>query len=383
MLLVATTLVGCGKKKSVQIKGVLENGDAGIVYLQELTSDQKSVKDSCQLSSDGSFLFKQEIEQPTFYSLTAYGKAVTLLAHPGDKIVINGDAHNLNKTYNIKGSNDSKYILILSQRMDATQAIEDSLNRALEQYSENRNYANIRKQFEWDYLTEIDNLREFNIQFIDQNPTSLVAIYALYQQLAPNFYLFSRDGDIKYFRACDSIFYKLYPKVTYVKSLHANVVEMNEQIRIRQFNQMVALLAKPAPEIALPSLNGKVIKLSDYKGQYVLVDFWASWSPLSRTENHPLIQVYNEYHPQGFEIFQVSLDKDKNAWERAVTEDGLTWIHVSDLKYWDSEVAKAYGVETVPTNFLIDRDGIVIARELWGDKLSQKLTELFAAEQNP
>ena len=89
------------------------------------------------------------------------------------------------------------------------------------------------------------------------------------------------------------------------------------------------------------------------------------------------MSIYNKYRNKGFEVYQVSLDQSKSSWERAINEDGLTWINVSDLKFWDSEAVKLYGVETIPANFLIDREGTIITKNLKGDALEKKLSEIF------
>ena len=133
-----------------------------------------------------------------------------------------------------------------------------------------------------------------------------------------------------------------------------------------------------APEIELPALNGGTAKLSDMKGQVVLLDFWASWCGPCRRENPNVVKMYNEYHGQGFEIFAVSLDKTKSAWTQAVKQDGLTWTHVSDLLFWQSAGAKIYKVQSIPQTFLIDQKGIIVAVGLRGAALEQKIKELLA-----
>jgi len=371
-------LISCGPEKPIHIKGTLSGTNTEKIFLQELGNESTSKRDTVQLDAKGSFSFKHKISQPTFYSLTVNNRAITLLAHPGEKIVISGDARHLPLTYSIEGSEDSNNIRSLNQRLEHTVFVGDSLNKTLEKFAGNRNLANIQRQLEWNYINEVDSLRAYNIRFINSNPQSLVVIYALYQQLGPNMYLFSEEEDIRYFRKADSTFYKRYPKVPYVNTLRANVLSMNEQYNAKQLNRMLSLLGQDAPEIASPSSDGKIMKLSAIKGKYVLVDFWASWSAPCRTENVNLLDIYNKYRDQGFEVFQVSLDQSKSSWERAIKEDGLPWINVCDLKFWDSEAVKLYGVETIPANFLVDRDGSIISKNLKGDALDKKLSDIFA-----
>ena len=132
-----------------------------------------------------------------------------------------------------------------------------------------------------------------------------------------------------------------------------------------------------APEIELPSLNGELAKLSSLKGNIVLLDFWASWCSPCRKENPNVVRMYNKYHEKGFDIFAVSLDKTKQAWQQAVKQDGLTWTHVSDLKYWQSAGAKRYNVHSIPQTFLIDKKGVIVAIGLRGVALEQKIIELL------
>jgi peroxiredoxin len=374
-------LASCGPEKNVQIRGVLSGANTEKIYLQELGNESTSRRDTLQLDAKGNFSFKHKISQPTFYSLTVNNRAITLLAHPGEKVVITGDARHLPLTYSVEGSDDSQNIRRLSQRLEHTVFVGDSLDKTLKKYEGNRNFVNIQRQMEWNYINEVDSLRAYNIRFMDNNPQSLVIIYALYQQLGENIYLFHQEDDIKYFRKADSTFYKRYPKVPYVNTLHANVLIMNEQYNARQLNRMLSMLGQNVPEIALPAPNGKIVKLSSYKGKYVLVDFWASWSAPCRTENTYLLDVYNKYHNKGFEVYQVSLDQSRSSWERAIKEDALPWINVSDLKFWDSDVVKQYGVETIPANFLVDREGTIISKSLKGDALDKKLSEIFVAAE--
>jgi peroxiredoxin len=122
---------------------------------------------------------------------------------------------------------------------------------------------------------------------------------------------------------------------------------------------------------------GKPVKLSDYRGKYVLLDFWASWCGPCRAENPNVLDNYEKYHSKGLEILAVSLDDKKEAWLKAIKDDGLEWAHVSDLKGWKNEVAKEYDIRAVPSNFLIDKEGKIVAVDLRGEDLTQKLAEIF------
>ena len=132
-----------------------------------------------------------------------------------------------------------------------------------------------------------------------------------------------------------------------------------------------------APEFSMNDTEGKAIALSSLKGKVVLVDFWASWCGPCRQENPNVVKVYQKYHSKGFEILGVSLDQRKEDWLKAVKDDNLTWIHVSDLQYWQNAAARLYGVNAIPQSFLLDKDGKIIAKGLRGEQLEKKLAELF------
>jgi peroxiredoxin len=136
-------------------------------------------------------------------------------------------------------------------------------------------------------------------------------------------------------------------------------------------------VGSPAPEFAMNDASGNPVSLSSFKGKVVLVDFWASWCAPCREENPNVVAAYNQFKDKGFTVFGVSLDKDKAAWEKAIVDDKLTWTHVSDLKYWDNAAAKLYKVQSIPANFLLDKEGRIIAKDLRGAALTAKLAEVL------
>ena len=136
-------------------------------------------------------------------------------------------------------------------------------------------------------------------------------------------------------------------------------------------------MGNAAPEFAQNDASGKSVSLASFKGKYVLVDFWASWCGPCRAENPNVLKAYSKYHPKGFDILGVSLDEKKDKWEEAIKKDNLNWTQVSDLQGWKNSVAVLYGVQAIPMNFLIDKDGKIIAKGLRGDDLGKKLSEVL------
>ena len=166
-----------------------------------------------------------------------------------------------------------------------------------------------------------------------------------------------------------------------VKALYAKYPDhqlVKERYAIETSPATATSVGSIAPDLAYPDPDGNIRKLSDLRGKVVLLDFWASWCRPCRGENPHVVAMYQKYHDKGFEVYSVSLDRDKESWKRAIAADGLVWPnHVSDLKYWSSEAARTYGVSSIPSTFLLDPDGRIIAKNLRGEALTKALQQIF------
>ena len=153
-------------------------------------------------------------------------------------------------------------------------------------------------------------------------------------------------------------------------------ISLNERVEKLQ----KVSVGMPAVDFALNDTTGNPISISSFRGKYLLIDFWASWCGPCRVENPNVVKLYNDFNDKGFEIIGVSLDEDRSRWIKAIHDDELTWPHVSDLKGWASEAGRLYAIKAIPATVLLDRDGIIVAKNLRGDALREKLEELYAEE---
>lgn len=378
-----TALYSCDKN-GIVIKGTLDNASNEYIYLQELTVDGKGLTDSVSLGKSGSFKFKHELTYPVFYSMWVgkNRKYVTLLAHPGDRIKITGQADKLFQTYQVTGSDDSKKVQLITQKLSKTINGIDSLNNVYHQFAGNPNIANIYKVLSLNCSNLVADQRKFTISFIEQNPSSLASILALYQKIDSVNWVLGDEGDLKYYQKVDSSLYSKYRNIPHVATLHANVIKMKEQQQALSMQHMLSIMGAKSPEIALPTVKGDTLKLSSFKGKVILLYFWASWNEDSRKFNKEMIALYNKFKSKGFEIYQVSLDKTKDAWTKAIKEDGLWWPQVSDLKYWQSPVVNVFNLSKLPTSFVIDKNGYIISRDLSGEDLINKIASSLEEKSN-
>jgi|WetSurMetagenome_2_1015567.scaffolds.fasta_scaffold00006_111 thiol-disulfide isomerase/thioredoxin len=379
-LLAALIVAGC-KNNNIEINGkLLSPSKGGFIYLDELKSSELITVDSSAIADDGTFTFKRKIDYPSFYLIkTDETNFLTMLLEPGQEIFVKAYQDSLNYPSSITGSKGTELMSQYNRRLLST---IDELKKLYDVYVQNLGTDQIASVMErLDSLAQIhlNDLNKFTKEYIDKNLNSLVSLVALYQQVAPGEYILHPEKDLNYFVKVDSSLSLLYPEYEPVKSLHQQVQGLKYDIDAQKLRSPVPGESTEAPEIALPDPEGDTIRLSSTRGKIVLLDFWASWCNPCRIENPNLVKAYNMYHNRGFQIYQVSLDKTRDAWIKGIQEDNLEkWIHVSDIKYWQSVVVPLYELEGIPTNFLLDREGRIIATDLRGEMLQRKLAEIFS-----
>jgi peroxiredoxin len=379
LLAAAFIFTGCGDK-TAEISGILENSlPRQYIFLQELKPNELLNVDSAIVSEDGSFEFKRKVKFPSFYLLKInQNNFLTMLIGPGEKIKMTSHFDSLNYPVAIIGSKGTKLIADYNKRLLKTRNKISNLNVL---YDRNSGRPDLAK-----FIDSLDNLGDgylndmnsYAKKYIDDNLSSLATIPVLYSQLTQEIYILDPQKDLSYFLKVDSSLFREYPEYGPVIDLHNQIKQMVTYFDGAEASKTNSGERMEAPDIALPSPEGDTIKLSSTRGSFVLLDFWASWCSPCRIENPNLVKAWNLYHSRGFKIYQVSLDKTKEAWIKGIQDDGLDkWIHVSDVRYWQSVVVPLYKIESIPANYLLDREGRIIATNLRGDALQRKLAELF------
>jgi len=378
LLMVSIFATSCHQREKVVISGTIPGEGQKMVYLDLLNINLTTPLDSVRTNRRGTFRFSTPLPELSFLLLKRSNtNFITLLAAPEEKIHVKADSSFLPAEYHISGSAGSVMVKQLDDRLRLTVHRIDSIINIYRKSMKNPGFDTLKPKLDKAYQQVIDDERKYTIAFILDHMHSLASIKALYQKLDKNTYVLNSLRDIQYMKIVADSLKVYYPDSKMTKALMADLDKEMAKYNQLHLNNLIKNARVMKLDLALPDMKGDTIRLSSLRGKYVLLTFWASWCDQCITENLELKSLYRKYHLKGFEIYAVSLDNNKNTWEKEVRFDELPWINVSDLSYPNSRAAKLFNVKVPPVNFLFNPEGYVIGKDLHGKNLRIKMNQIF------
>lgn len=346
------------------------------IYLELVSTGGQQITDTAQIKN-GSFKFKVDLTngEPAIYNIRYKNQIIPLLVSSGDNIKLNA-LGNISQTYIVEGSEGSKLMREITYIMNSGAATLDSITNIYSKLSGDND--SLRRVLASQYAQNYYKVKREQIRFIVTNPGSLASLYALYQRLPNDQVLFNGENDVVYFRLVADSLSVSQPSSPYLQSLQKEIAASSSNINLSQLIEDAHKNSSTGyPDIEMSDMYGKKIKLSSLSGKVILLDFWSAASPASRMVNAELKEIYERLAPNGFEIYQISLDESKPLWVTTVQDQKLPWVSVSDFRGTASPSARIYNVKSLPCNFLISRDGTIVSKNLTGSTLEAKVKQLL------
>ncbi len=370
--------VACSRKENTTISGTISGGAGTMLYLEQLNVNQTKPVDSLRVRKDDSFRFRIAVTEPELFVLrNNTGKIINLLPMPEENITVTSSLTGFGKPYTVSGSPESEKILALVDRLNQTRSDLDSIGQELVSLSDQDSEE--AHELKRAYLQTHNDQKKYTIRFLLENISCPSSIFALYQKFSSDEYVLNDSRDLQYLIIVSDSLEAHYPNSSLTMSLLEDVRKQKNT-----YNQMITLgnmmdkgKVTGSMDLAVPDRNGDTIRLHDLKGKVVLLSYWATWDKNSLDANLSLKDTWKKYHQKGFEVYSVSLDNSRDQWTGMIRYEQYPWINVCELTYPDSYAALVYNVQQLPTSYLIDRKGDIVARNLYGKELEKWLDNIL------
>ncbi|MFM1772428.1 MAG: hypothetical protein RLZZ71_1570 [Bacteroidota bacterium] len=371
-LSLAIFFVSCGNSNS--ISGVITGAEGKTIYLESLSDSRVLPIDSTVVGSDGSFSLKSHDNLPLdFYRIYfKEGNFLQLITDSSEHVEITAEFAKLSDA-KVEGSPQTVEYMDLVKKWEPLMEKLAEAQAQIDRPSTDPALDSTQWIAKWEsqYASAQKEANAFIKGWLEKHSASLLAI-SIVQNLDPRF-------DFIWYQRVLTDTKPTCGKLAAYKALETLVGQIKNASSASAASNSNIAVGKMAPEITIPNVSGQTKALSTLRGKIVLLDFWASWCGPCRKENPNVVSVYNRYNAKGFEVFSVSLDENKSAWEAAIKKDGLVWNnHVSDLGGWRSAVVATYEIESIPFPVLIDKEGKIVAmgESLRGAGLENELKKL-------
>ena len=350
-------LTACTPQPGYHLSGTIDGLSEGEVVFLEQRIDKEYVAVDSFTSQDGSFEFNGMVDMPDVYYVSVPGKrGKAMIFLENSQIILTTRADSLWKPI-VTGSAVHDEYNAFQASLREIYAEENELYARYLQAANAGEEATMQKlEQEMDAMD--GKAEQFQLAYLDEHPASYIAPYIV-QSIH-----YQKEAD-----ELEALLEKLDPSLdgsTLVGSMKRQL-ELLKKVAI----------GMPAPVFTQQDSMGNPVSLSSFRGKYLLIDFWAAWCGPCRRENPNVVAAYQKYHRKGFEVLGVSLDRSRESWLKEVRDDGLAWTQVSDLKYWSNNAAALYGINSIPSNLLLDPEGVIIRKNLRGEDLHAALAEFL------
>jgi peroxiredoxin len=374
LLMIVLLVSACGKKSNFTISGKIEGGAGKKIYLNHLLTTSQQPVDSVKLDQSGTFKIKGKVSVPTFFLMKVSNtNFATLLVDSAENLTITGSYKNFANDYKVQGSDNSSKVRDLTFGFATVKAKTDSIQQLYQKHMNDTGYKTDLERWEKEYTKMVSDYTTHVNEFIGKNPFSMASVYALYQKWDANNYV---ANDFQAMKSAASALYAIYPKNEQVKALYNHTLSILKEQKNAKLNKLISENGMNSPDIKLPDVSGIDRSLTSLRGKTVLLHFWSAKDRTSRIQNQMLVELYAKFKHRGFEIYMVSVDDDHAAWTAAIAEDQLTWINVGDMKGSSSALSN-YNVRTIPANYLLDKEGKIIGKNMVGPELNATLSKIL------